>query len=165
MEFKKIYAVVCLFIVFGCNRAAKSQQNNGAEMPDFKFYRLQDSAAFQKADVEKGKKSIMILFDTSCSHCQNQMDSISQHYDQFKAINFYLVSFDDKKEIVKFMRKYGSNLDGKDNVTVLQDSGHDFIPKFQPTKYPAMYVYSEKRSLIKYLAGEAKIKDLIELTK
>lgn len=165
MKIKFFYAIVCLLVMIGCQRAAKSQQSSTASMPDFTFYTLGDSLPFTKANIEEGKKSIVILFDVSCSHCQDEIASIGKRFGEFQDVNFYLVSFDDKNAIQRFMASYGKVLNGKSNVRVLQDSAHEFIPKFQPTKYPALYVYSEKKTLIKYFAGESEVGDIIAAAK
>lgn len=163
-QMRNLLMVFGFLIVVGCH-GVKSQQHQGNEMPDFTFYTLKDSTAFTDEDIEPGKKSILILFDTSCSHCQAEMDSIGKRYNEFKHVNFYLVTLDAKPEIATFMNKYGSGLNGKKNVTILLDSGHEFIPKFQPTKYPAMYVYSEHKKLIKSFFGQKDVEDVLEATK
>ncbi|MDF3078818.1 MAG: alkyl hydroperoxide reductase/Thiol specific antioxidant/Mal allergen [Sphingobacteriaceae bacterium] len=163
-QMKNLFIVLSLLTVVGCHRA-KSQQHQGSDMPDFTFYTLKDSTAFTKDDIESGKKSVLILFDTSCSHCQAEMDSIGKHYNEFKNLNFYLVTLDAKAEIARFMDKYGAALKGKKNVMILLDSGHEFIPKFQPTKYPAMYVYSEKKRLVKSFFGQKDVEEVLEATK
>lgn len=161
---KNILIALSLLLIAGCHRA-KSQQYDGAAMPGFTFYAYENDAPFTNDDIEEGKKSIVVLFDTNCSHCQAEIDSIGKHYNDFKQLNFYLVTLDAKPEIEKFMSTYGKGLNGKKNVTVLLDTAHEFIPKFQPTKYPALYVYSENKKLIKYFAGQNDIKEIIEAAK
>lgn len=161
---KNLVIVLGFLTIVGCHRV-KSQQHLGGEMPEFTFYRLKDSSAFTNENIEPGKKSLIILFDTSCSHCQAEMDSIGKHYNEFKKVNFYLVTLDAKPEIATFMNKYGAGLNGKKNVIILLDSAHEFIPKFQPTKYPAMYVYSEKKKLIKTFFGQKDVEEVLEATK
>jgi hypothetical protein len=48
------------------------------------------------------------------------------------------------------MAKYGNNLYGSRNVTVLQDLKNEFLPKFRPRKYPSMYLYSSAKKLLLY---------------
>ena len=48
------------------------------------------------------------------------------------------------------MNKYRSNLNGKKNVTLLQDLKNEFIDKFKPRKYPSMFLYSAEKKLIDY---------------
>ena len=134
-------------------------------MPRFTFYTYEDATPFTTDDIEHGRKSVIVLFDTNCSHCQAEIDSIGKHYDEFKKVDIYLITLDAKPEIERFMNTYGAALNGKNNVAILLDTNREFIPKFQPTKYPALYVYSENKKLIKYFAGQNDIKEIVKATK
>ena len=48
------------------------------------------------------------------------------------------------------MSTYGSNLNRKKNVTLLEDPKNEFIVKFTPRKYPAMFLYSADKKLTDY---------------
>jgi hypothetical protein len=155
MKFKLLPLLSLIFVLFA-TVSSQSQPRKGAPMPDFKFYKL-NSAPFTRNDVPAGKKSIIILFDSTCDHCQQEIKDIGSRYSDFKNTNFYLVSFDVKPQIDKFMSTFGKVLNGKPNVVVLRDVGYDFVPKFQPTKFPAMYIFSEKKQLIEYIAGQKDV--------
>jgi len=49
-----------------------------------------------------------------------------------------------------FMNTYGSKLKGKKNITILQDRLQQFIAKFNPVRYPSMFLYSPEKKLIDY---------------
>lgn len=150
-----IFFCAALLLV-GCNDASSQQQ----KMPDFTFTRL-DEHPFKKSDIDSSKNSVLILFDTSCSHCQAEIADIGKKYNSFKNVNFYLITLDEKKEIDIFMNKYGKVLKNKPNVTLLKDSFREFIPKFNPTKYPSVYVYSTNLTLIEYFGGETDVKKIV----
>ena len=153
-----------LYILLLTNSQANAQPAKGTSLPDFKFYTLDDKS-FTRKNIKEGKKSIIILFDTGCDHCQREIKDIDKHYAEFKNTYFYLVSFDAKQQINKFMSTYGKRLQNKQNVIIMRDTDHQFIPNFQPTKFPAMYVYSVKNKLIEYIGGQKDIKHIIALTK
>lgn len=48
------------------------------------------------------------------------------------------------------MDAYGSKLRGQKNVTILQDKLQQFILKFNPRKYPSMFLFSPEKKLIDY---------------
>ena len=48
------------------------------------------------------------------------------------------------------MDTYGSKLKGQKNVTLLQDKLQQFIVKFNPVRYPSMFIYSPEKKLIDY---------------
>jgi len=157
----KIFSNFCFLLLIGI--LPTSAQTRDSIMPDFKFFRLEDSSPFTKNNIDSKKKSIIILFDTSCSHCQDEIAAIGKQYSDFKNVNLYLVSMDIKTAIEVFMEKYGKELKGRKNVTVLQDSSNDFVPKFNPTKFPAMYIYSENKKLISYFGGQKDIKEIVKV--
>jgi hypothetical protein len=55
------------------------------------------------------------------------------------------------------LAKYGNNLQGKRNVTILQDSQNEFIRKFGPRKYPALFLYSARKKLMLYDDNEQNL--------
>ena len=52
------------------------------------------------------------------------------------------------------MNKYGNNLKDKKNVTVLQDPQYEFMRKFRPRKFPALFLYSTDKKLLLYEDNE-----------
>ena len=53
-------------------------------------------------------------------------------------------------KINQFMSTFGRKLKGRKNVTVLQDKLQQFISKFHPVRYPAMFLYSREKKLLDY---------------
>lgn len=157
---KVAFGFCILFLIISI--VPSSAQIKDSAMPDFKFFKLEDLSPFTKHDIDSKKKSIIILFDTSCSHCQDEIAAIGKRYADFKRVNLYLVSMDDKASIESFMSFYGKELKSKKNVIVLQDTDRDFLPKFHPTKFPAMYIYSEAKKLISYFAGQKDLKEIVK---
>ncbi|WP_374165206.1 peroxiredoxin family protein [Arcticibacter sp. MXS-1] len=155
--FKGITIVALLIVGMG---NVFAQYKPAAVLPDFTFQTL-DSRLFSKKDIAKNRTSVIILFDVTCSHCQHEIQELGKRYGEFKQASFYLVSMDLKPAIIRFMSSYGKGLSGKPNVTVLHDYKPEFVQKFMPDKYPAMYIYSEKGELIKYLSGQKDVREII----
>ncbi|TZF83153.1 redoxin domain-containing protein [Pedobacter sp. BS3] len=155
-------AVVAFILLASCQRV-KSQQNNQtqpATMPEFLFSKM-DGAPFRKENIATDKSNLIIFFDASCEHCQREVSAINKNLSSFKHVNFYMVSLDERPEMIKFMEKYGPELYRRKNVTLLWDKNRIFIPTFMPTRYPAMYLYSKNKELIKYWGGDKDMKELI----
>lgn len=158
MKFLKVCSLILLFIAMS---AQVQSQVRDSIMPDFEFIRVDDASVFTKSNLPSDKKVMFVLFDTSCSHCQQEALTIGKHFTEFKNIDFYFVSMDNKKSINRFMETWGKELKTKENVTVLLDTNRNFITKFQPTRFPAMYIYSEKQKLIKYFGGQKNLEEVL----
>ncbi|WP_423149150.1 TlpA family protein disulfide reductase [Rubrolithibacter danxiaensis] len=141
-----------------------SQQPSGT-IPDFTFYKLDNTPFTKKQLKNNGKKIMFIFFDITCSHCQEEITDIGKHYQSFKNVEFYMVSMDEVPGIRKFMGSYGKALNGKSNVTVLRDANREFIPRFQPDRYPALFLYTSQGKLIKFFSGEKSAASILKAVK
>ena len=138
-----------MLIIFLFILSAASAQTPVLSIPDFIFFKL-DKSVFTNKNLEPDKMLFCFFFDAGCEHCQHAMTNLNQHCQEYKKAAIYLISLDDKEKIRQFMNKYGSNLNGKKNVTLLQDLKNEFIIKFKPRKYPSMFLYSAEKKLIDY---------------
>lgn len=124
-------------------------QTPASTIPEFKFYRM-DQTAFTDKDLPNNKKIFFVFFDSDCDHCQRAVKSIGEQYNSFKQAAVYLVSIDSQDKINHFMDTYGQHIKGQKNVLILQDKGNQFISKFQPKRYPSMFLYSKEKTLLDY---------------
>jgi len=118
-------------------------------IPDFKFFRFNDDPFINK-DLQQEKMMFFLFFDSDCDHCRHAIKNIGQHYQSFKKTSIFLISMDDRIKINHFMDTYGLQLKGQKNVTLLQDKLNQFITKFNPRRYPSMFLYSPEKKLIDY---------------
>lgn len=124
-------------------------QNPAATIPDFTFYKL-DKTVFTNKNIQPGKLSLLVFFDAACEHCQHAMETYNEHYRELNKAAVYLITIDNQATINYFMTKYANNLYGSKNVTILQDLRNEFVTKFQPRKYPSMFLYSSSKKLLIY---------------
>ncbi|WP_231491980.1 redoxin domain-containing protein [Pedobacter sp. Leaf170] len=155
MKFKNILFVALILLGFGAN----AQQP--AYLPQFKFFKL-DGKPFSNVNVNQKKKSLFILFDCTCEHCQREATELNKAYNKFKDVNIYMVTLDESISIQKFFGTYAPGLNLKPNVVVLQDKNRIFIPTFLPTKYPAMYLYAPNGKLLVFGDGDGGIKKIMK---
>jgi hypothetical protein len=157
MRFKGIFTCsLILFIVCGFSAMAQKSVNI---LPDFKFVKM-DGSAFTKSQIKPLEKSILIYFDPTCDHCQQEVEEIGKRFADFKNASFYLVSRSSKPEVNMFMQTYGKKINGKKNVMVLLDPKNEFMMKFAPKQYPAIYIYS-KGKLLKEFSGITNINEIL----
>lgn len=133
-----------------------------ATIPEFTFFKL-DNSAFTNKNLETGKLLFFCFFDAGCEHCRHAIKKISQNYSTFNKTAIYLVTLDNRDTLKKFLDKYGKNLPGKRNVTILRDKQNEFINKFRPKKYPSIFLYTHKKKLLLYDDNEENMGNFLKL--
>ncbi len=156
-----IFKFLCLTWMFlGLIPEIYAQSGPAQVIPDFTFNRF-NGQPFSRKDLVKNKKIIIVFFDVTCDHCQNELKAISEKFDNFKTAEFYLVSMDNVASIQSFMKKFAPKMNGRVNVTLLRDLNRQFIVRFRPIQFPATYVYGPNLKLIKYFGQNSKVADII----
>jgi peroxiredoxin len=143
---------------------ALDAQTPAKKIPPFTFYQL-NNTAFASTSLPKGKKILFVFFDTGCEHCQRSVARYNQHMAELRNTAVYFVTLDVKAKIDPFMDKYGSNIRKEKNVLILQDRQFQFITRFQPKKYPSMFLYSSQQQLIFYSDDETAVDTILQLVK
>ncbi|WP_157970367.1 TlpA family protein disulfide reductase [Albibacterium indicum] len=151
---KRTLLIFSLIILIG-SACSNSKPANVPEMvPEFTFFNIVDNQPITRTSLAIEGNVVFLFFDTGCIHCRNEIAMMGENFDQFKNATFYMVSQQDKAIVADFMNTYGKGLQGKPNVHVLLDNRYEFLAKFQPVQYPALYVYGPDRKLKSYLDGE-----------
>jgi peroxiredoxin len=161
--FKQKSLCLILALVLFCGRNCLFAQLTPAKIiPDFIFYDL-NGQSFTQKQIKSSNRILFLFFDATCTHCQYEMQLIGSHYNDFKKTDFYIISMDQKQQIQKFMATYGKQLYGKKNVTVLVDSNRQFIQRFLPSRFPALYIYNAKHQLLKYWDTSIDINEVLNV--
>ena len=145
----KFIILALLFLISFRVLAQIPAQPPAQTIPEFKFFKF-NNVSFTNKDLPQNKMVFFLFFDSDCDHCQNAVKNIGNEYQSFKKTSIFLISIDDQKKIDHFMETYGSKLKRQKNVTILQDKLQQFISKFNPRKYPSMFLYSYEKKLIDY---------------
>ena len=144
------FNTLALFFLFSGSLFAQIPGQPPAQtIPQFQFFRF-NNTSFTDKDLPQGKIIFFMFFDSDCDHCQHAIKSIGDQYQAFKKTAVFLISIDDQNKINHFMDTYGSKLKGQKNVTLLQDKLQQFIVRFNPVRYPSMFIYSPEKKLIDY---------------
>lgn len=131
-------------------------------VPEFTFYRIKGNQAVSRTSLALKGNIVFVFFDPGCSHCRTDISAMGDNFDKFKNANFYLVSQQDPVLVNEFMNTYGKKMQNKPNVQVLLDRNYEFLQKFNPSQYPAMYVYGQDRKLKSFHDGARPIAQIIK---
>jgi peroxiredoxin len=124
-------------------------QTPAKKIPAFTFYK-QDNSPFTTTDLARNKKLFFVFFDTGCDHCQRSVTALNKRYTELAGAAVYFITLDPKEKVDRFMQQYGNALSKQSNVQLLQDKQFQFIPRFQPKKYPSMFLYAATNNLLLY---------------
>ncbi|TCK85471.1 TlpA family protein disulfide reductase [Albibacterium bauzanense] len=157
-----LFTLLSIFIFAGCNSNNSSEATNApASVPEFTFLNMADNTPVTRTSLAIQGNIVFVFFDTGCIHCRNEITAMGENFSQFKDATFYMVSQQDKAIITDFMNTYGSKMRDQPNVHVLLDSRYEFLAKFKPMQYPALYVYGPDRKLKAFMEGENGIDQVI----
>lgn len=158
----RIVVLLLLPIALSVTKDSFAQVQPAKTIPEFTFYTTAGQP-FTRKNLPVNQKIVFIYFDTTCGHCQEEITAIGNRFSEFKNAAFYLVSIEDPNQIDRFMSSYGKKLKGKKHVTVLRDYYKQFIVKFLPDKYPALFVYGPDKRLIRHFGGPQNLNDIISV--
>ncbi|MFZ9660518.1 MAG: TlpA family protein disulfide reductase [Chitinophagaceae bacterium] len=152
------WIAIVIFFVIGSHSFAQS-----VIIPDFRFARMDNGKDFVKKDIPAGKKTLFVFFDITCPHCKMALTQYNEKSKYLNDINIILITKDDKTEVQQFLNKVAGNLIIKKNLTILSDTYNQFVWKFKPSKYPSMFLYTSKQTLIKYSDEESDVSEFVKL--
>lgn len=141
------------FIVFSI--MVVNAQSPAVKIPDFQFFK-QDGKPFKTADLNKQTAKVFVFFDADCDHCQTTFTYLNKHHRELNKVTLYFVTLSPENKIKQFFATFGSQLNAKKNALILIDKFNEFIVKFGPRKYPAMYIYNKKGNLF-YFNDDEKL--------
>lgn len=136
-------------------------QRPAVTVPDFDFYKL-DNQPFTKKDLAASKMLLFIFFDVTCDHCHRAIQQFNNRHTELKNTAVYLISLDTKPAITNFLNTNAKNLTTMKNVTILQDLKNEFITRFQPRKYPSVFLFSAQKKLIMYDDEEKNVPKFLQ---
>ncbi|SUJ23972.1 Uncharacterised protein [Sphingobacterium spiritivorum] len=155
--------VILLSIYFTSYAAA---QKAPVTIPDFTFYLLQNNQPFKQDKLPSSGYIIFNYYDPGCGHCQKMAAGIAKNIDKFSKSQIYFVTINDKPYVDGFIEMYIPALKNRKNVVFLHDKDIEFIPKFNPTQYPSVYLYDAKtKKLIRHFDGEEDARKLVTYLK
>ncbi|WP_242923215.1 TlpA family protein disulfide reductase [Pontibacter liquoris] len=162
-----LVVVTAIFYVILKKNAAKEQEaapvvakNATNELPWLPMTNA-DGTRFMAHSL-KGK-TILVLFQPDCDHCQREATQISEHLEAFAPYNVYFVSDAGAPQLLKFAQDY--KLAGQQNIHFTSATANDIYENMGSTPVPAMYVFSEEGKLVKSFIGETPIEVILHYLK
>ena len=137
--------------------------NNIQQLPSFSIVMAPDSTVFTSGQLKKGIPVVLMFFNPDCDHCQQQVKELLAHKNELTALQFVMVSALPYRLITTFYNDY--QVASMPNVKMGLDENFVLGSKYQPARYPSLYIYDAKGSLAKVFAGNAGAAAILDAAK
>jgi cytochrome oxidase Cu insertion factor (SCO1/SenC/PrrC family) len=97
--------------------------------------------------------TVLILFNSTCEHCQAEITQLKTYSKQFKKNNVVLISTEPLETINTFV--HDLKLDTENHFRCYQISQDDLYNHFGTVSYPEIYIYKDF-NLVNHHKGETK---------
>ena len=135
----------------------QGEQPSQNDLPDMSITLLDGSLLATK---ELRGKTILVLFQTDCDHCQREAADIERNLHAFSTSTIYFITSNPMTEIEKFARQY--KLNERENVHFAWTSNENILNSFGPIEAPSIYVYSKEHKLVKSFNGEVSVAEVLK---
>ena len=153
------------FVLIACSSRGNHDRENTSvsvdatvDLPNITLTKL-NGERLQGKDL-LGKKSILILFQTDCDHCQREAKQIKAHLQSFSEYQLYFITNASATEVGKFAVDY--ELSEKSNVIFALTDVQGILNNFGSIPTPSLYIYDAAGKLLRKFNGETDINLILE---
>lgn len=104
--------------------------------------------------IPAGRPVVLIYFNSTCDHCQRQLNVLRDNLGLFTTTSLVLMSSQPIEEVVTFTDRLG--FDKESNVHVVQITHEERAEAFGVLGLPHIFVFSADGKLLALFAGETK---------
>jgi peroxiredoxin len=133
-------------------KEAASQKVEASDFPSMQITLL--DGKLMNAKELKGK-TVLVLFQPDCDHCQHEAEDIEDHLASFRDYTLYFVSSAGPEEIRKFSNTY--KLSGIPNIIFGATTVESILNNFGAIQAPSIYIYSEEGKLVNSFNGQTDV--------
>lgn len=157
-----------LFLFFLISRGIYAQPDTTAPyyqnktIPVFSLLSL-DSIAFSSGVLSQNKKTIIMLFNPDCEHCQQQLQLLLTIPEVINNTNLVLSSTETLQKINTFYTKF--RLENYNGVIIGKDFKYFFGGYYRPKTIPVLAFYNKQKQLVYFNQGNVKKKQILQALK
>jgi len=131
-------------------------------IPDFSLVNL-DSVAFTQTVLANGKKTIIMLFNPECEHCQDQLKLLLSIPKVASSANLILTATETLQKIKIFYDKF--HVENYPWIHIGKDYKYFFGGFYQPKTIPVLAFYDARKQLVYFSQGSVKKAAILEALK
>ncbi|WP_333821215.1 hypothetical protein [Ohtaekwangia sp.] len=151
-------AISILFVKILQSAIHQDAINQSAVLPaSLPLFNL-DSIQYQVPD--NGRMLLLIHFNSTCDHCQEEVKSMASHAAAFAHASIVFISSEPLYLIKQFKSQWA--LAQYKNIDVVKMNAEDLYNTFGSISFPCIYIYDADRRLVKVFKGETKAEALLQ---
>ena len=150
INMKKSFLYILLFLIVNNAAAQLAKFESSARSPDlpaFSITKAPDSTRFEKANLQKNKDVIIMVFSPDCEHCQHKIKEIMAHIKLFKNTQIVMVSNLGYLYVKKFYQEY--KLAQYPNIIMGMDYRYQLGSFFNIASVPTLFLYNKSGKFVK----------------
>ncbi len=129
-------------------------------VPPFKLLLTDSSTQFTKADLDKKKAVMVMLFSPDCDHCKHETEELIKNIEALKKVQIVMSTTLPFDKMLNFYNQY--ELKRFDNIIVGKDEAY-LLPVFYDVRtLPFLAFYNKKKELISAFSGALPIDKVME---
>lgn len=147
---KKIIIYILLFLAGNIALAQAGSSLSSAKFPNlppFTITKVPDSTRFEKANLQKNKAVMIMVFSPDCEHCQQEVKEIIAHIKLFKNVQIVMVSNLGYHYINTFYKEF--KIAKYPNIIMGMDYRYLLGSFFNIASLPAIFLYNKNGKFVK----------------
>jgi thiol-disulfide isomerase/thioredoxin len=132
------------------------------QLPAFTLLNI-DSVEFNQTVLDKSKKTIIMLFNPECEHCQKQLTLLLSMPEIKQSVQIILSTTETMEKLNIFYKKF--NLQQYPFIHPGKDHHYLFGKFFQPKTIPVLAFYNDKQQFISVYQGNISRKVILDQLK
>jgi thioredoxin-related protein len=152
-----------IFLFLSANMVVAQSGNfllyaKSATLPPFTIIKVPDSTRFEKANLQKNRPVMIMVFSPDCDHCQHEIKEIKSHIKLFKNAQIVMISNLGYHYIKKFYQEFG--IAKYPNITMGMDYRYLLGSFFNIDAVPAVFVYNKNGKFVKAFDRNASVQSI-----
>ncbi len=159
MKKMALYIFLCLSANMVMAQSGKSLlYAKSTTLPPFTIIKAPDSTRFEKANLQKNKPVMIMVFSPDCEHCQLEIKKIQSHIKLFKTAQIVMISNLGYDYIKQFYKEF--DIAKYPNITMGMDYRYLLGSFFNIDAVPAVFVYDKNGKFVKAFDRNASVKTI-----
>lgn len=160
-KFQPILVLLIYSLIVSCNDSDKNIVKTGLEgksMPQFSVLALDKTTKIDMAKRSTNKPYVIFSFAPWCPYCKAQTEELVKKVKSFDNVDIYMLSVSSIPELASYAKRY--ELEKYKNITMVQDTGYNFITYFNTSAVPYFAIFDKNNKLKRVFEGKSSVESI-----